>query len=139
MEMQPTSSDDRNTLLAELEAQFELLQTTMGESPAYQNDADRELGDVIQRLQGILGQMNVLALNAAIQASAAGEQGRGFKLVVDEWHRQIETMELQQQRLQQLFSLLQRDDSSVAQQSPESVLAQCRQLLGRLTTDHGES
>ena len=44
----------------------------------------REIGQVIEVINGIAAQTNLLALNATIQAASAGEAGKGFAVVANE-------------------------------------------------------
>ncbi|MBZ4193879.1 MAG: methyl-accepting chemotaxis protein [Candidatus Contendobacter sp.] len=72
-------------------------------------ESSQEIGDIVALINDIADQTNILALNAAIQASAAGDAGRGFAVVADEVQRLAERSSNATKRIEQLVKTIQAD------------------------------
>ena len=71
--------------------------------------SSQEIGDIVALINDIADQTNILALNAAIQASAAGDAGRGFAVVADEVQRLAERSSNATKRIETLVKTIQAD------------------------------
>ncbi len=72
-------------------------------------ESSQEIGDIVALINDIADQTNILALNAAIQASTAGEAGRGFAVVADEVQRLAERSGGATKRIEALVKTIQAD------------------------------
>lgn len=72
-------------------------------------ESSQEIGDIIGLIDEIADRTNILALNAAIQASTAGESGRGFAVVADEVQRLAESVGDATKQVEALVSTIQAD------------------------------
>lgn len=72
-------------------------------------ESSQEIGDIVALINDIADQTNILALNAAIQASSAGEAGRGFAVVADEVQRLAERSGGATKRIEALVKTIQAD------------------------------
>ena len=72
-------------------------------------ESSQEIGDIVGLINDIADQTNVLALNAAIQASMAGEAGRGFAVVADEVQRLAERSASATKQIETLVKTIQTD------------------------------
>jgi len=69
----------------------------------------KRLGDIVSLINDIADQTNILALNAAIQASMAGDAGRGFAVVADEVQRLAERSSGATKQIEALVKTIQTD------------------------------
>jgi len=72
-------------------------------------ESSQEIGDIVALINDISDQTNILALNAAIQATMAGEAGRGFAVVSDEVQRLAERSGNAAKQIEGLVKAIQTD------------------------------
>ncbi len=72
-------------------------------------ESSQEIGNIVSLINDIADQTNILALNAAIQASMAGEAGRGFAVVADEVQRLAERSASATKQIETLVKKIQTD------------------------------
>ncbi|EKU52093.1 MULTISPECIES: methyl-accepting chemotaxis protein [Acinetobacter] len=72
-------------------------------------ESSQEIGNIVSLINDIADQTNILALNAAIQASMAGEAGRGFAVVADEVQRLAERSASATKQIESLVKTIQTD------------------------------
>ncbi|MGL6161019.1 methyl-accepting chemotaxis protein [Microbulbifer sp.] len=72
-------------------------------------ESSQEIGDIVSLINDIADQTNILALNAAIQASMAGDAGRGFAVVADEVQRLAERSAAATKQIEGLVKAIQSD------------------------------
>lgn len=72
-------------------------------------ESSQEIGDIVSLIHDIADQTNILALNAAIQASMAGDAGRGFAVVADEVQRLAERSGAATKQIEALVKTIQSD------------------------------
>lgn len=73
----------------------------------------QEISKIIGIISGISEKTNILAFNAAIEASRAGEHGQGFRLVANEVRRLAERVTDATKEIEQLVSTIQQGTSDV--------------------------
>lgn len=92
-------------------------------------ESSQEIGDIVGLIDEIADQTNILALNAAIQASTAGEAGRGFAVVADEVQRLAERAGTATKQIEALVKTIQSDTNEAVismEQSTSNVVSGAR-------------
>jgi twitching motility protein PilJ len=96
-------------------------------------ESSQEIGDIVGLIDDIADQTNVLALNAAIQATMAGEAGRGFAVVADEVQRLAERAGQATKQIDALVKAIQSDTHEAVasmEQTTEGVVSGARLAQG---------
>jgi twitching motility protein PilJ len=84
-------------------------------------ESSQEIGDIVGLITEIADQTNILALNAAIQASTAGEAGRGFAVVADEVQRLAERAGNATKQIEALVKTIQADTNEAVSSMENST------------------
>lgn len=85
-------------------------------------ESSQEIGEIIALISDITDQTNVLALNAALQASAAGEAGRGFSVIAQEVQRLAERSSEASKQISELIMTIQGDTQDAISAMERSTL-----------------
>lgn len=72
----------------------------------------KETGHIVQLIKSISGQVNLLGLNAAIEAARVGEAGRGFAVVAEEIRRLAAHSNESAKQIETLVASIQKESDS---------------------------
>ena len=86
-------------------------------------ESSQEIGEIVALITDITDQTNVLALNAALQATAAGETGHGFTVIAQEVQRLAERSAEASKQICELIVTIQGD-------TQDAIAAMERSTLG---------
>jgi methyl-accepting chemotaxis protein len=85
-------------------------------------DRSREIGQIVQTIEGIAGQTNLLALNAAIEAARAGEHGKGFAVVAEEVRKLAEQSAGAAKHISSLVGVIQVDTEKAVKAMNDGIV-----------------
>ena len=84
-------------------------------------ESSQQIGEIVALITDIADRTNILALNAAIQASSAGEAGRGFAVVADEVQRLAERASNATKQISALVETIQTDTNEAVSSMEQST------------------
>ncbi len=84
-------------------------------------ESSQQIGEIVRLIDDIADQTNMLALNAAIQATMAGEQGKGFSVVAEEVRRLAERSAKATREIAALVKSIQDDTGEAVVSMEEST------------------
>lgn len=142
-----TISSEGEALVNRLAVQMQQLAERVASSVNTIRSLDQrsqEISGIVRVIEGVAGQTNLLALNAAIEAARAGEQGRGFAVVADEVRKLAENTAASTHQIEGMVSSIQNDtvtaagmmQASLAEVAAGVALAQeAASMLARIRAD----
>lgn len=84
-------------------------------------ESSQQIGEIVSLITDIADRTNILALNAAIQASSAGDAGRGFAVVADEVQRLAERAGNATKQIAALVETIQTDTNEAVSSMEQST------------------
>lgn len=96
-------------------------------------ESAQEISKIITIISGISEKTNILAFNAAIEASKAGENGQGFRIVASEVRRLAQRVTDSSKEIEQLVDTIQQGTSDVLKtmEISNAQVANGTQLVGK--------